>query len=104
MTSDSMETRELQKMAVEIVDILDRKFGVNRDLQLNFTQLMEEIGELAKDVNQKRLRNREPDRENMEGEFADVLIQLAKLAHMLDVDLESAVHRKIEELRKRHDL
>jgi NTP pyrophosphatase (non-canonical NTP hydrolase) len=99
-----METKELQKIAVEIVDTLDKKFNIDRDLQLNFTQLIEEIGELAKDVNSKRLRNKDHDKENMEGEFADVLIQLAKLAHTLDIDLESAVQNKIEILKKRHGL
>ena len=38
-----MQTKELQKKAVEIVDAIDRKFSVSRDAQLNFTQLAEEI-------------------------------------------------------------
>ncbi len=99
-----METKELQKIAVEIVDTIDKKLNVNRDLHVNFTQLMEEVGELAREVNSKRLRNKDPNMENMEGEFADVLIQLAKLAHTLGIDLEAAVHKKIEVLKKRHDL
>jgi NTP pyrophosphatase (non-canonical NTP hydrolase) len=99
-----MEFRDLQRKAVDVVDVLDRKFSVDRDLQLNFTQLMEEIGELAKDVNLKRLRKREPDKENLEGEFADVFLQLAKLADMLGVDLEEAVERKTGVLRKRHGI
>jgi NTP pyrophosphatase (non-canonical NTP hydrolase) len=99
-----METAELQKRAVEIVDILDKKFSVKRDAQLNLAQLVEEIGELAKDINLKRLRHKDPDRENLEGEFADVFLQLSKQADIAGIDLEKAVLGKTEELKKRHGL
>lgn len=99
-----METKELQKKAVEIVDVLDKKFNVKRDAQLNFTQLMEEMGELAKDINLPILRGRQPDKKNLEGEFGDVLLQLSKMADIMDVDLEHATLNKIETLKKRHEL
>lgn len=99
-----METKELQKKAVEIVDILDRKFNVKRDAQLNFAQMMEEIGELAKDINLPRLRGRQPDRENLEGEFADVFLLMSKLAEMHGIDLERAVTNKIEAIKKKHSV
>jgi NTP pyrophosphatase (non-canonical NTP hydrolase) len=99
-----MEIRELQRKAVEIVDALDRKFKIERDVQLSFTQMMEEVGELAKDINRPRLRGAQPDRKNIEGEFADVFIQLSKLASMAGVDMESAVLDKMEEIKKRHGI
>ena len=99
-----MQTKELQKKAVEIVDAIDRKFSVSRDAQLNFTQLAEEIGELAKDINKPRLRHTEPDRNNLEGEFADVFLLLSKQAEMAGVDIEKAVVRKIDIIKKRHGL
>jgi len=97
-----METKELQKNAVEMVDVLDKKFNVKRDAQLNFTQMAEEIGELAKDINKPRLRGVQPDMNNMRGEFADVFLQLSKQADIAGVDMEKAVLGKIEELKKRH--
>lgn len=96
-----METKEFQKMCADIVNKIDGKYGIERNPQLAFTQLMEEIGELAKDINLKQLRKREPDKENLSGEFADVFLQLAMLAKMHGVDLEEAVENKIKELRKR---
>ena len=97
-----METAELQKKAAGIVSVLDRKFKVRRDVQLCFTQLMEEIGELARDINLPRLRSKQPDAQSLEGEFADVLLQLSKLAEMHGIDMEKAVLGKIEALKKRH--
>jgi NTP pyrophosphatase (non-canonical NTP hydrolase) len=96
-----METKEFQKKCFDIVDKIDKKFSVNRDAQLSFTQFVEEVGELAKDINMKRLRNKEPDAENFSGEFADVFMQLATLAGMHGVDLEQAVDKKIEKLKER---
>ena len=96
-----MEIKDFQKKCADIVDTIDKKFNINRDAQLSFTQFAEEVGELAKDINMKRLRNKEPDRDNFEGEFADVFMQLAILAQMHKVDLEEATNKKIEKLKER---
>ena len=96
-----METKEFQKKCADVVDKIDKKYGIDRDPQLTFTQLIEEIGELAKDVNLKRLRKQEPDKENLSGEFADVFLQLAMLAEMHGVDLQEAVENKINKLKER---
>jgi NTP pyrophosphatase (non-canonical NTP hydrolase) len=99
-----MDTKDLQKRCSDAVSMIDRKFEVKRDLHLAFTQLMEEVGELAREVNMQKLRNRESDPENLKGEFADVVMQLSALAEMLGIDLEEAVESKIAVLRKRHGL
>lgn len=66
-----------------------------------FTQLIEEIGELAKDINLKQLRSREPDKDNLQGEFADVFLQFAMLAEMYEIDLEEVVKNKLKKLEER---
>ncbi|RLI97703.1 MAG: hypothetical protein DRO99_02640 [Candidatus Aenigmatarchaeota archaeon] len=99
-----METKQLQKKAVGMVDTLDRKFSVERDAQLNFTQMVEEVGELAKEINLPRLRSRDADKNNLEGEFADIFLLLSKMAEMCNVDLETAVENKLKALEKRHML
>jgi len=96
-----METQEFQKKCADIVEKIDKKYGIERDPQLSFTQLIEEIGELAKDINSRRLRKQEPDKENLSGEFADVFLQLATLAKMHNIDLEEAVENKIKKLKER---
>jgi len=96
-----MEIKEFQKKCADAVDKIDKRYGIERDPQLAFTQLIEEIGELAKDVNLKKLRKQEPDKENLSGEFADVFLQLAMLAEMHGVDLEEAVENKVRKLKER---
>ena len=97
-----METKEIQKLAAEIVDKIDEKFNIDRDIQLNLSQLLEELGELARVVNSEKLRNKIPEKGKLEDEFADVFLQLAKLADKMGVDLEKSTLDKIEVLKKWH--
>ena len=99
-----MEVKEFQKMCAGMVDSIDRKLGVERDGHLNLAQLFEELGELARAVNAERLRKRKAESSELEDEFADVFLQLARLADLLGVDLEKAVLDKVEVLKKRHGL
>jgi NTP pyrophosphatase (non-canonical NTP hydrolase) len=52
-----------------------------------FMYLMEEIGELAEAL-------REPDKHQLDGEFADCLAWLVSLAHLAGVDLAAATAAK----------
>jgi NTP pyrophosphatase (non-canonical NTP hydrolase) len=99
-----MQTQELQKECSDLVRTLDDRFGIERDPQLSFTQLIEEVGELAKDINLPRLRNKEIDAGNLSGEFADVFIQLCALAQLHGIDIEKATAEKMAIIRNRHGL
>jgi len=99
-----MQTQELQKKCCELVGELDRKYAIERDSHLSFTQLMEEIGELAKDINYPRLRGKETDIENLQGEFGDVFMQLCALAELYQIDIEKAALAKINIVAERNGL
>ena len=97
-----MKVKEFQDLCAKAVKSIDAKYGVSRNPHFSFVQFMEEAGELAKEINKPKLRNKEIDRENLEGEFADVFLQFCILADMFDVDLEKAVESKIKILEERH--
>ena len=99
-----METKELQKKCSIIVSKIDRKYSVTRDTYLSFVQFMEEVGELAKEINKPKLRNKEIDKQNLKGEFADVFLQLIILAEIFNIDMEDSVEDKIKVLVERHEL
>lgn len=91
--------KEIQKLSAEIVDKIDKKIDIKGDVQLNICQLMEELGELVHEIDREKLKNEKPERKALEGEFADVLILLANLAELSDIDLEKATLNKIEILK-----
>ena len=99
-----MEVKDFQKLSAEIVKKVDSKYSISRDAQLNISQLVEELGELAKVANLKKLRNKDPEKKDLEDEFGDVLLQLAALADIFKVDLEKSVLEKIETLKQRHNI
>ena len=100
----TMEVKKLQKLCAQIVSKIDKKYGIKRSLHFSFTQLMEEIGELAKDVNLPKLKGKKRNIKNLEEEFADVFLQLSVLAKMLNVDLGKSVKDKIKLLEKKHKI
>lgn len=98
------DLNELQEQCAKFVSDIDAKYNIKRDPQFSFTQLMEEIGELAKEINKPRLRNKEIDQTNLEGEFADIFLQLMILAKMHNVNMEKSVNAKMETIKERHHI
>lgn len=78
-----MSLREFQRLIARMYSAKDEARGVDG----TFMWLMEEVGELAAAL-------REGSREDMAGEFADVLAWLATIANVVGVDLEQAVQDK----------
>jgi len=99
-----MQTQDFQKLCTEIVNKIDQQYKIKRDSNLNFIQLLEEIGELAREINMPTLRNKEVNQNNLNNEFADVILLLANLATIHNVDLEKAVKEKIMKLKERHGI
>ncbi len=96
-----MKTKEFQKHCADIVTKMDDKYKIERSAQLALAQLVEELGELAKEVNRKNLRHQEAEKGKLEEEFADVFLQLAKMAEMHGIDLEGSVRKKITQLKEK---
>jgi NTP pyrophosphatase (non-canonical NTP hydrolase) len=99
-----MEIKDFQNLCAGIVDKIDKRYNIMRDSHFSFTQLMEEVGELAKAINLPMLRNKKLDQDNLNEEFADIFLQLSILAKIHNVDFESAVKTKILELKERHNI
>lgn len=77
--------------------IRDRYFATDaaRGAPATFLWFAEEVGELAHAIGtHQRGERSQPDRENLQEEFADVLAWLTTLANILDVDLTEAIDRK----------
>ena len=79
---------------------LDEKKGFSRDLPLNVMLLVEEVGEVAKEV--RRMMHfasddmrRETARDHLREELADCLAYIAKLANYTEIDLEKAYVQKM---------
>lgn len=80
-----MELAEVQRLMDELYGEADRDRGVPSTV----AWLAEELGELAQAV-------RKGTREQQVHEFGDVLAWLASLANQMDIDLDDAMQRYVE--------
>ncbi len=99
-----METLELQKIANEIVDSIDKKLNVKHDEKAILIHLAEEFGELTRQNNNKNIRMLPEDASNLEEEIADMIILLMKFGTIKDINVENAVISKINKLKQRHQI
>lgn len=100
-----MEMKEMQKMSYKIIEEWNIKHKKKHNPLTVFPHLIEEVGEMAKELNHHIDNWRaEPDKEKLEEEMADVLDQLFILATDYNIDLEQAFIKKNKKDRARFDL
>ncbi len=71
-------------------------------------KLVEEVGELCEEVLahgalQRKDKLEKHDKDNLLGEFADVLITTLLLAKIMKVDIDKALEQKIKKINKRYE-
>ena len=79
---------DLQAFQKHIADTYGDKDS-ERGIAGTFMYFMEEVGELAEAL-------REPEKHDLNGEFADCLAWLTSLAHLADVDLSAVTQEKYQ--------
>ena len=99
-----MEIKEFQDKCVIIVNEIDEKLKANHDNETTILHLIEEFGEIARQIVNPRLNRDKINKENLEEEIADVILLISKLADNNEIDIEKAVNKKIKELKERHNL
>ena len=99
-----MNINEFQKTCVEAVNDVDKKLRINHDNQTTIMHLIEEFGEIARQINNPKLNRDKINKENLEEEIADVVLLISKLADNNKINIEKSVKNKIEKLKQRHNI
>lgn len=97
-----MHLKEFQEKAVAIVKKLDEKQGTRHDSELTILHLIEELGEVARELYNEKSKRDKIDKENLAHEIADVMILLTQLTHLYDINLEEALKEKLQRLNERY--
>ena len=97
-----MDIKEAQDEAWKIIEEYNKKHGLDHKKDTVFYHLIEEVGELARELYAEKNNWRgEFNKEKFEDELADVFAQLLFLAKDYDVDIEAAFKRKVTKTRKK---
>ena len=97
-----MNLDELQKASAELIGEFDALLNGKHDTDTTLIHLVEELGEIAREIYNEKSGRGKFDKKNFEGEIADMYLLLAQLATTKGVSVESAVAEKIEGLKARH--
>lgn len=106
-----MELKDLLKF-IEIENKRLRTYYPNIDedkiILARTVKLTEELGELCSEVLahkslQRKQKLENHDKENLQEEFADVIITALVLAKAMNVDIEKALENKIKKINKRYE-
>ena len=103
MVSAMLKEQPTLRDCQEFHEWLDAEKGFSRELPLNVMLLVEEVGEVAKEIRRLEYAQREPGkkesvdaaREHLREELADCLAYIVKLANYTDIDLEQAYVQKM---------
>jgi NTP pyrophosphatase (non-canonical NTP hydrolase) len=98
----NMDISDIQKIIYEFQKKRTAEFGVELTSDLVFLHLTEELGEIARQlVNKKIPKFRSFDEENLKEEIVQSLLDLILLSKFFDIDLPSAIRNKINKLKQR---
>ncbi len=93
---------EIQRKTELIIHEIERTYnGRRHDAPLTVIHLMEEMGELARQLYNQETKREAVNRENLGEELADCLMLLCHLASLHDIELETEFEKKFGVLKTR---
>lgn len=97
-----MELEVLKKRIFDFAKKRSEAAGAEMTAETSYIHLTEEMGEIARQIFNKKLRPDMFDEENMKEEIVDVILESLILAEICGVDLEKEIDKKVEALYKKH--
>ena len=98
-----MDILEAQRRIVDWVEQRDASIdGYRSTPETSFVHLTEELGEVARQLTNRRVRQDRYDEANLKEEVVDVILESLILANLLDVELDSEIDNKIKVLFQRY--
>jgi len=96
-----MDIRELSKKIHDFQKERFSKYGSEATSELMFTHLIEEVGEIARQLFSKGSGMRNYNEGNLKEEIAQAILDLLVLAELHDIDLEKEIERKLTDMKNR---
>ena len=95
----------MQRQAYDIIEKWNIKNNAIHNKEIVFPHLVEEIGELAKEIGKEKSNWRgEFDKDKLSEELIDVLLQIMNLATDYNINIEETFNKKIQKLKERYNI
>ena len=96
-----MDLKEFQTKTKELVEKIDAKTKGSHDVDTTVVHLLEELGEIARQLFNEKIGRDKLDKENLSDEIADCMLLLTQLANNFDINIETSIENKIKKLQER---
>jgi len=96
-----MDIKEIQRKVIEVGKKRQEIKNYKITEELCLIHLMEEVGELAGQLYNKKARREKFNKENLKEEVCDVILESMILADLLNINLSEELNKKINELNQR---
>lgn len=96
-----MEIEEIQNKIVEFAEKRARIKKYELKEEISLIHIMEELGEVSRQIFNKKARSEKFSQENLNEEIIDVLLETLLLAKIEGIELTKELNNKIDELNKR---
>ncbi len=94
-----MDIKTFQKEVKELFNKISNKRKKKHTEEEIFIHLIEEIGEIARQLTNKKIREEKFDHKNLEGEISDSILFLTYLASLYKINLENSLKKDVEKLK-----
>ena len=99
-----MKIEETQDKIMKIAEKISKDTNCELDAEISFMHITEEVGEIAREFVNKKIRPEKFDIENLKEEVCDVILDSFVLAKLLNMDLSEELEKKINKLNVRNGL
>jgi NTP pyrophosphatase (non-canonical NTP hydrolase) len=96
-----MDLGEIQERLMKIVKIRVNSKGYELTTEQSFIHLVEEMGEVARQISHKAMRPEKFCNENLKEEIVDMLFECIVMAETCDMDLGVEIEKKLKKLEVR---
>jgi NTP pyrophosphatase (non-canonical NTP hydrolase) len=93
-----------QEKINSIIEEIDKIRTGRHDSDTTIIHIMEELGEVSRQLYNKKIGRADLDLKNLEEEIADCIMLLNRLASVYNIDVEVAINKKIEALKAKYNL
>ncbi len=100
-----MEFKEAQKQSFELLEKIN-KHNVKHNPDSMFISLVEEVGEVARELSKKQKNTKRGDfnKEELADELADIISRTLIIAEDNDIDMDKTFQNKLIKIKKRFDI
>jgi len=101
-----MEIKEAQKQSFEILEKINNKNNIKHNPDSMFISLVEEVGEVARELSKKQKNAKRGDfnKKELAEELADIISRTLIIAEDNNINMDEAFTEKLKKIKERFSL